>query len=184
MIFRKRNNRITNFSYILANFIVKYCLNNNIDTLVIGLNRDWKQDSNLLKVNNQSFQQIPFSKIIDKIEYKCKLNNIDVIIREESYTSKSNCLNYDYIPTYKKEDSKEYKFTGKRIKRGLFKTDSNILINSDVNGAVNILRKEFGNIKIETDNIKYLTNPEVIKELIKTGKNKKYKNRTGIKKVS
>ena len=162
---------------------MKYCLNNNIDTLVIGLNKDWKQDSNLFKINNQSFQQIPFSKIIDKIEYKCKLNNIDVIIREESYTSKSNCLNYDYIPTYKKEDSKEYKFTGKRIKRGLFKTDSNILINSDVNGAVNILRKEFGNVKIETDNIKYLTNPKVVKELIKTGKDKKYKNRIGIKKT-
>lgn len=112
------------------------------------------------------------------------MNNIEVIIREESYTSKSNCLNYDYIPTYKKEDNKEYKFTGKRIKRGLFKTDSNILINADVNGAVNILRKEFKNVKIETDNIKYLTNPEVVKELIKTGKNKKYKNRTGIKKVS
>lgn len=148
-VFRKRNDRITNFSYILANFIAKYCLNN----------------------------------IVDKIEYKCKLNNINVIIREESYTSKSNCLNYDYIPTYKKEDSKEHKFTGKRIKRGLFRTDSNILINADVNGAVNILRKEFKNIKIETDNIKYLTNPEVVKELIKTGKNKKYKNRIGIKKA-
>ena len=182
-IFRKRNDRITNFSCILANFIVKYCLNNNIDTLVIALNRDWKQESNLSKVNNQSFQQIPFSKIVDKIEYKCKLNNIEVIIREESYTSKSNCLNYDYIPTYKKEDNKEYKFTGKRIKRGLFRTESDILINADVNGAVNILRKEFGNVKIETDNIKYLTNPEVIKELIKTGKNKKYKSRTGIKKI-
>ena len=182
-IFRKRNDRITNFSYILANFIVKYCLNNNIDTLVIGLNKDWKQDIKMGSINNQSFQQIPFSKIIDKIEYKCKLNNIEVIIREESYTSKSNCLNYDYIPTYKKEDNKEYKFTGKRIKRGLFKTDSNILINADVNGAVNILRKEFGNVKIETDNIKYLTNPKIIKELIKIRKNKKYKNRIGIKKV-
>jgi transposase, IS605 orfB family len=182
-IFRKKNNRITNFSYILANFIVKYCLNNNIDALVIGLNRDWKQESNLFKINNQSFQQIPFSKIIDKIEYKCKLNNIEVIIREESYTSKSNCLNYDYIPTYKKENRKEYKFTGNRIKRGLFKTDSGILINADVNGAINILRKEFGNVKIETDNIKYLTNPEVVKELIKTGKDKKYKNRIGIKKA-
>ena len=182
-LFRKRNNRITNFSYILANFIVKYCLNNNIDTLVIGLNKDWKQDIKMGSINNQNFQQIPFRKIIDKIEYKCKLNNIDVIIKEESYTSKSNCLNYDYIPTYKKEDDKEYEFTGKRIKRGLFRTDSNILINADVNGAVNILRKEFKNIKIETDNIKYLTNPEVIKELIKTGKNKKYKNRIGIKKA-
>lgn len=58
------------------------------------------------------------------------------------------------------------------------------MINSDVNGAVNILRKEFENVKIETNNIKYLTNPKVIKELIKTGKNKKYKNRIGIKKVS
>ena len=182
-IFRKRNNRIINFSYILSNFIVKYCLNNNIDTLVIGLNKNWKQDSNLSKVNNQSFQQISFSKIIDKIEYKCKLNNITVITREESYTSKSNCLNYDYIPTYKKENNKVYKFTGNRIKRGLFKTDNNILINADVNGAINILRKEFENIKIETNNIKYLTNPEVIKELIRTRKNKKYKNRIGIKKI-
>ena len=58
-----------------------------------------------------------------------------------------------------------------------------MLINADVNGAINILRKEFGNVKIETDNIKYLTNPEVVKELIRTGKDKKYKNRTGIKKI-
>lgn len=183
IIFRKRNNRINNFSYILANFIVKYCLNNKIDTLVIGLNKDWKQDSNLSKINNQNFQQIPFSKIIKKIEYKCKLNNINVIIREESYTSKSNCLNYDYIPTYKKENNKEYKFTGNRIKRGIFKTNNDILINADVNGAINILRKEFVDIKIETNNIEYLTNPKIIKELIKTIKNKKYKNRIGIKKL-
>ena len=77
-VFRKRNNRITNFSYILANFIVKYCLDNNIDTLVIGLNRDWKQDSNLSKVKNQSFLSVVKSGFSPF--FKITLNSVNIFV--------------------------------------------------------------------------------------------------------
>ena len=34
-----------------------------------------------------------------------------------------------------------YNFSGKRIKRGLYQTGTNKLINADINGALNILNK-------------------------------------------
>ncbi|MGL4990289.1 MAG: RNA-guided endonuclease TnpB family protein, partial [Sarcina sp.] len=36
---------------------------------------------------------------------------------------------------------KTYTFSGKRIKRGLYKTANDKTINADINGALNILKK-------------------------------------------
>jgi len=132
---------------------------NNFDTLVIGKNSFWKQNINLGKVNNQNFAYIPFDSLIFMLEYKCKANGINFKVVKESYTSKSSFLDKDKIPVYDKNNKTEYKFSGTRIKRGLYKTKNGILINADVNGSLNILRKYDKGFKL--DNFKTVLNPNV-----------------------
>ena len=91
------------------------------------------------KVNNQMFVQMPFYKLQQKLEYQCNLYGIDMLEQEESYTSKASFWDKDDIPVY--GDYKQYSFSGKRLKRGLYQTSNGILLNADVNGALNILRK-------------------------------------------
>lgn len=73
----------------------------------------------------------------------CIKNNIHIIFREESYTSKASFLDCDEIQTYK--EKYEYTFSGERIQRGLYQTKDGIIINADINGASNIIRKEYPN---------------------------------------
>ena len=94
---------------------------------------------NLGRRNNQNFVSIPYSKFINQLTYKCQLLGITVVTREESYTSKASFLDYDEIPNYK--DEVIPKFSGKRIKRGAYKSKTRI-INADVNGAYNTMVKE------------------------------------------
>lgn len=93
------------------------------------------------KKNNQTFVQLPLYKLILNITYRAERCGIRVIKREESYTSKASFLDNDVIPTFGKNDE-EYKFSGKRIKRGLYKAADGTIINADLNGSANILRKE------------------------------------------
>jgi len=99
---------------------------------------------NLGKVNNQKFVTIPHARLIDMIIYQCQLVGISVILQEESYTSASNFLNDEPLPVYGQITEKPV-FSGKRIKRGLYRTDKGILVQSDVMGSYNILRKAFPN---------------------------------------
>lgn len=129
-----RNNYLTNYFHLISKRIVDYCIDNQIYNIVIGYNKLWKQNSVLSKRNNQNFVQLPFNKLIGYIEYKCKLNGINFKTNEESYTSKCDALALEPI-------KKQEVYSGKRIERGLFKSSNNKVINSDVNGALNILRK-------------------------------------------
>lgn len=121
----------------ISRWIINFCINNNIGNVVIGLNKGWKQDIDLGKKNNQKFVEIPFSKLIDKISYKGRLIGINVQTTEESYTSKVDHLAFE---TLEKHDV----YLGKRKKRGLFQSSVNKLLNADVNGAIGIGRKVFG----------------------------------------
>lgn len=121
----------------ISRWIINFCINNNIGNIVIGLNKGWKQDIDLGKKNNQKFIEIPFSKLIDKISYKGRLIGINVQTTEESYTSKVDHLAFE---TLEKHDV----YLGKRKKRGLFQSSVNKLLNADVNGAIGIGRKVFG----------------------------------------
>ena len=121
----------------VSRYIINFCKNNNIGSIVIGLNKGWKQNINLGKKTNQKFVEIPFSKLIDKITYKGKLVGIDVQTTEESYTSKIDHLALEPL-------KKQEVYLGKRIKRGLFQSSINKLINADINGAIGIGRKVFG----------------------------------------
>jgi IS605 OrfB family transposase len=124
--------------------IVDILIAKQIGMLVVGKNEQWKTEINLGKQTNQNFVSIPHSRLIEMLEYKARLVGIKVIVQEESYTSRSNFLGLDPIPVYGKTE-KEPMFTGKRIKRGLYKTSTGQLINSDINGSYNILRKAIPN---------------------------------------
>ena len=157
-IMEKRDNKINDYIYKSTKMIIDYCLNNNINKIILGYSKTFQKgfeysnnydlkdnyskhiEKNKVKANNQKFLSIPFGKIKSRLEYLCKIHKIELIIQEESYTSVSSFIDLDEIPVYNKED-KEYKFSGKRIKRGLYETKEGKYINADLNAALNIYRK-------------------------------------------
>ena len=86
---------------------------------------------------------IPFCRFLDILRYTAAKAGIPVVLREESYTSRASLLDLDAIPAYKKGDTTNHTFSGKRVHRGIYKTDKGLFINADINGAGNILRKEY-----------------------------------------
>ncbi|MGB3204120.1 MAG: transposase [Crinalium sp.] len=145
----KRNSKVDTYLHQASRTIVKHLLLNQIGILVIGNNKQWKQDINIGKCNNQNFVQIPHYKIIQQLTYKCQLAGIKVILTEESYTSKASFIDRDYIPKYDKNAIAQHTFSGKRILRGLYKSGNGTLINADLNGSYNILRKAVPNAFVE-----------------------------------
>lgn len=137
-----RNLWINDKIHKISRFIIDFCKKNDIGTITIGLNKNWKQNINLGNKNNQKFVEIPFSSLIDKISYKAKLVGIDVKITEESYTSKVDHLAFE---SFEKHDI----YLGKRKKRGLFQSSVNQLINADINGSIGIVRKVFGDSAVQ-----------------------------------
>ena len=139
--FRRLNNYrnfwIEDHIHKVSRYIVNHCIDNNIGSLVIGLNKGWKNGINLGKRINQKFVEIPFSKLVEKISYKCKLAGIGFQTNEESYTSKVDHLAFEKL-------GKHDVYLGKRKKRGLFQSSIGKLINADINGAIGIGRKVFG----------------------------------------
>ena len=142
---RCRHQKVDNYLHHTSRLIVDLLVANQIGTLVIGKNAQWKTEIDLGKQTNQNFVGIPHARLIEMIEYKARLVGIKVIVQEESYTSRSNFLNLDPIPVYGNTGADGVTFSGKRIKRGLYKTSVGQLINSDVNGSYNILRKAIPN---------------------------------------
>ena len=140
-VINNRNNKVSDYINKTCRYIINYCLSNNIGNLVIGYNETLKHNINLGRVNNQSFVNIPFGDIKEKLEYLCAFYNINFVKQEESYTSKASFFDNDAIPKYNPNVPKSYCFSGKRVKRGLYKTGSGKLLNADVNGALNIMRK-------------------------------------------
>lgn len=137
-----RNNKVDNYLHKASKEVVKQLVDNNMSKLVIGLNKQWKTDSSMSVKSNQNFVQIPHSRFIEMITYKCERQGIRVILQEESYTSKASFLNLDKIPTYGDKNNQEIEFSGYRASRGLYKLKgSETKLNADVNGSYNILRK-------------------------------------------
>ena len=132
-----RNCWISDKMHKISRYIIDICRSNNIGTIVIGQNRGWKQEINLGKRINQKFVEIPFSDLINKISYKAKLIGINLITHEESYTSKIDHMAFEPL---KKQDA----YLGKRKRRGLFQSSIGKLINADIDGAIGIGRKVFG----------------------------------------
>ena len=127
---------VSNFMHQASKMLLNILLERKIETLVIGYNKEWKQNINLGKKVNQSFVQIPYTSFLQKISYKCEEYGVKIILTEESYTSKIDHLANE--PLSKKES-----YLGKRIYRGLFKSSVGKILNADVNGALGIMRKVF-----------------------------------------
>ena len=140
-LFYKREEQLRNVIGFYSNRLIDLLVKEGISTLVIGHNKNWKNKINIGKVNNQNFVSIPFNKIIDIIKYKAKDNGIKCIEQEESYTSKASFLDNDNIPTFDEDENKKYTFSGKRITRNLYQTKNNQIIDADLNGALNIMKK-------------------------------------------
>lgn len=130
----KRNNKIKDAMHKISRYTIDYCLENNIGTIVIGKNDNWKQETNMGKKNNQNFVQIPHFKLIQMLQYKAEAEGIAVKLQQESHTSKCSFL--DSEPVCHQDTYKGVRFT-----RGLFRSANGTILNSDVNGAYNIIRK-------------------------------------------
>jgi len=139
----KRNRRVNAYLHTASRRIITMLVEEGIGTLVIGLNKQWKQEVEMGRRTNQSFVQIPHSRFIQMVQYKAQLVGITVIVREESYTSKASFLDLDAIPTYDPTRQEKPTFSGKRETRGLYRAKDGRRIQADVNGSYNILRKEF-----------------------------------------
>ena len=140
-IARDRNNKVNDYMNKTARKVIDYCIANNIGVLVVGYNETFQRSSHMGKQNNQNFVNIPYGQIRNKLEYLCELNGIVFVKQEESYTSQASFWDRDNIPVYNADNPQSYKFSGTRIRRGLYKTADGTLLNADVNGALNILRK-------------------------------------------
>ena len=137
----KRNLKIEDYLHNASKSIVNFCVEHKIGTVVIGRNKQWKDSIALGKRTNQNFVSIPFFKFINMLRYKCKMAGINLAEQEESYTSKCDSLAFEPV-----EKHKEYK--GKRIFRGLFKSSTGKVLNADINGALNIVRKYLTKLKV------------------------------------
>ena len=149
----KRRNKIMDYFHKSTTYIVNQAVSNAINTIVVGYNAGWKQDINMGTRNNQSFVSIPHRLFLAMLEYKCTLNGIRFIQREEAYTSKVSFIDGDPI-------EKQDVFSGERVHRGLYRSKTGRLLNADVNGSLNILRKEVRDVVIPTDR-GFVFNPHV-----------------------
>jgi putative transposase len=136
---QKRYNRLKNYIHHASKFIVEYCNSNQINTLVIGLNKTWKQEVDMGKIQNQKFVFIPYDLLINQLKYKCEDKGINIIINEESYSSGTSFLDNE-LPI------KENYNKSRRVYRGLFQSNIGKYINADVNGSFQIMRKVFPNV--------------------------------------
>ena len=141
----KRDRRIDNYLHTVSRRVIDWCKLNDISQMVIGNNQGWKQNINIGKSNNQQFTKIPHAKLIHLLTYKAKLVGISVIVTEESYTSKASALDADKLPVYNSKSKLIPVFSGKRVKRGLYRTGAGKTINADINGSLNIARKVIPN---------------------------------------
>ena len=137
----KRNNKIDYEMHKISSHIINEAVKNNISKIIIGNNIGWKNEINIGRRNNQNFVNIPHSKLFNQLLYKGLLNGIEVIFTEESYTSKASFFGKDELPIYGQGQTDNYKFSGRRISRGLYKDSKGNLWNADLNGAGNIMRK-------------------------------------------
>ena len=134
-LYEQRRNYSKTYIHKASRQIIEYAQENECNTIVIGNIKDIKQNMQ----NNKRFVQMPIQSLVEKIEYKGKLEGIEVVKITEEYTSGVSSID-------KEEINKENYDKKRRIERGLFKTNKGKIINADVNGSINILRKYIKNI--------------------------------------
>ena len=143
-----RNHRVHDYMMKAARFIINHCLANRIGTVIVGYNPDWKRDIHLGKRNNQNFVQIPHGQLRAQLENLCQQYGIRYVEQEESYPSQASFLDSDPMPIWN-GSHQTVAFSGKRVKRGLYRTADGHPVNADTNGAANILRKSNHRLDVE-----------------------------------
>lgn len=136
----KRNARVSDYLHKATRIVVDKCVQNNISQVVIGNVSQSLNRINLGKKTNQNFVNLSLGQFIDKLRYKLELHGIMLEVIDESYTSKASFVDGDVLPK-KYEPKKTHTFSGKRVKRGLYRSQNGTAINADANGAYNLLRK-------------------------------------------
>lgn len=140
-LFQKRNNRVRDYLNKAAKLIIDRCINDQIGTLIVGVNPGWKQSIDIGSRNNQHFVSIPHWQLRAKLQSLCERYGIQYVEQEESYTSKASALDGDDLPIWNADNPIRYQFSGKRIKRGLYRSKEKHIVNADCNAAWNIGRK-------------------------------------------
>ena len=147
-ITRKRNHQMRDMVNKAARIVINHCLKHGIGTIVVGWNKGIKDGVNMGDKNNQQFVLMPLAKLKGRLEQLCSIYNIRFAETEEANTSCASYLDGDSLPEYgQKPDG--WKASGQRIKRGLYRTKNRSLINADLNGSANILRKVARNLDID-----------------------------------
>ncbi len=142
----KRTRRIDHYMHTTSRRLIDLLVSEGIGTLVIGKNPGWKQEANTGRRNNQHFVALPHAKFIDMLTYKAKLVGIEVLVQEESYTSKAGFLDLDPMPVYGEKREEKTVFSGRRVKRGMYQSKSGKKLNADINGSYNLMRKALPNV--------------------------------------
>jgi len=149
---RKRNHRMRDGINKAARLIVNHCLKYGISTIFLGWNEGFKDNANMGRLNNQKFVQMPLGKLKDRLQQLCELYGIRLEVTEEANTSKASYLDGDSLPKYgAKPDG--WKASGRRTKRGLYKSQNGSLVNADLNGAANIMSKVARKLGIDLDRL-------------------------------
>ena len=149
---RKHNHQMKDGVNKAAKLIIDHCLKYGIGTLVIGWNEGFKSNANMGRLNNQRFVQMPLGKLKDRLKQLCDLHEIRFQETEESYTSKASFLDGDSLPVYGQKPE-GWKASGKRVKRGLYQSANGSIVNADLNGAANILRKVAGRLGLSLNQL-------------------------------
>ncbi|MGK7917913.1 MAG: IS200/IS605 family accessory protein TnpB-related protein, partial [Prochloraceae cyanobacterium] len=134
----RRKNQVNDYLNKASRHIINFCLSRKIGTVIVGYNPTLKQNSNMGKRNNQNFVQIPIFTLRSKLESLCERYGLNYIEQEESYTSKASAIDRDDIPAYNADNPSKRKFSGRRVKLGLYKSKDGHLVNADCNGSLNI----------------------------------------------
>jgi len=135
-----RSNKVNDYLHKVSRLVVNKCVENKISTVVVGDVSKSLSKIKLGKRNNQNFVNISLGQFIYKLKYKLEHHNIKLKLTDERYTSKCSFIDNDKLPS-KIASKGTYEFSGRRVKRGLYRTANKVLINADVNGAYNIVRK-------------------------------------------
>ena len=159
---RKHDGFVRDAMHKISADIVRFCKEHRVGTIVVGVNPLWKQRTDIGGANNQNITSVPHSLLRRMITYKAGAAGINVIIREESFTSKADVTSKDEIPVFGKPGSEKAVFSGKRIKRGLYRCRDGFVINADCNGAANILRKAVPDAWEGTGDFRFLAYPEAV----------------------
>lgn len=171
-LYRKRSIQLHQEMDMIAARAVSFLVDSQVREFVVGHGKGWKEDfaaktSKKQDALRQSFIQVPFNYLLDRLSDKCAEVGIKCVIREESYTSKASLIDLDEIPTYGEENGDKYEFSGYRVSRGLYcssrtflpGSDKGVVLNADVNGAGNILRKEHADAFSHVVDWRFLMNP-------------------------